>query len=222
MSDTILLTGFEPFGQWRVNPSGELARSLDGAGVAGATVVGRVLPVRLAGIREHLAGLVDELRPLVVVGTGLAPGAAVVRLERFAVNLADFRMPDNDGEIARDVRLAPDGPAALASRLPLRETADALLAAGIPAQLSNSAGTYLCNAVMHAILDVCGPDVPAGFVHVPNVPEQVAATLLEHKDDDRQPGQAELSSMSLPTMRQALWIVLSTAVAAALVSRTSL
>jgi pyroglutamyl-peptidase len=218
VNDTVLLTGFEPFGPWRVNPSGELARSLDGAGVAGATVVGRVLPVRLAGIREHVARLVAELRPWVVVGTGLAPGAAVVRLERFAVNLADFRMPDNDGEIAHDAPLAPAGPAALASRLPLRETADALLAAGIPAQLSNSAGTYLCNAVMHAILNVCRPDVPAGFVHLPNVPEQVAATLRESRaDGDRPP--MELSSMSLATTRQALEIVLATAIGAAQLSQ---
>ena len=209
MSDTVLLTGFEPFAEWRTNPSGEVARRLDGATAAGALVVGRVLPVNLRGLEERLRRLLDEVRPVAVVATGLAPASPVVRLERFAVNLADFRIPDGAGEMPREVALAPEGAVALASRLPLGLTLEALLTAGIPAVLSNSAGTYLCNALMYTALAACERHVPAGFVHLPNTPEQVAAALAGPLEPSPGP------SMGLETMTRAIEIVLAAAVEAA-------
>src|SRR6185437_14168316 len=142
----VLITGFEPFGGDATNPSQAIAEALDGRRIADMPVVGSVLPVEMARLDGALAAALRELDPAVVILLGLAEGEPVVRLERVALNLADFRIPDNAGDRRADEPLDPRGPAALSSRLPLREIRTALLAAGIPARLSETAGTYLCNA----------------------------------------------------------------------------
>ncbi len=182
MAGRALVTGFEPFGGEPRNPSLETARALDGRRIGGLDVVGRILPVSLAALPAALDELLADVRPDLVLSLGLAGGATALRLERFGVNLADFDMPDNDGTITRDRKLVPDGPAAVAATLPLDTIERALLAAGIPAAPSNSAGTYLCNALIYHLVyhlglaarDGRGP-VLFGFVHVPYLPEQVAA-----------------------------------------------
>lgn len=214
-SDTILLTGFEPFGGEDINPSGEVARVLDGTMVASLPIVGRVLPVNLAAVPSLLDDLVREIDPAVILNLGLAPGEPVIRLERVAINIADFDIPDNTGHVARDAGLVEHGPLALASRLPLRAVEDALLANGIPAYISNTAGLFLCNVTMFTVL-ARYPDIPAGFVHLPYLPEEVAGLLARAQAarsvDVRIP--ASLASMSLEVMVRAIRIILETTVAA--------
>jgi len=213
-----LVTGFEPYGGMRINPSAEVANVLDGTEVAGVPVVGHVLPVSFALLRENIGKILSDLEPRIVVNLGLAPGVPTIRLERFAVNLADFEIPDNAGELLRDAPLDAASPLAFPSRLPLRAIERALLDAGIPAQLSNSAGTFLCNATMYTVLreSGIGKTVPCGFVHLPYVPAQVAE-LLRRTHEAHLPeahARADWPSMSLATMIEAVRIILATSLAA--------
>ncbi|MGH7357096.1 MAG: pyroglutamyl-peptidase I [Candidatus Rokuibacteriota bacterium] len=175
----ILVTGFEPFGGHAVNPSADVAKALDGRVFGGATVCAAVLPVHHRDAAARAASLVDELRPAAVVHFGLAGGRARVALERVAVNVMDFEIADNAGYQARGEACEPSGPAAYFATLPLGPMLDALLAQGIPAYVSNTAGTYLCNRTMYATLHLAatrGLGTRAGFVHLPFLPSMVAAT----------------------------------------------
>jgi pyroglutamyl-peptidase len=216
MRDVVLLTGFEPYGGRGLNPSAEVARRLDGEAVGGAVVTGRELPVTYASLAGEVARLVAELRPLAVIGTGLWPGTATLRLERFAVNLADFEIADNAGAFVSDASLAEAGGHALPSRLPLREIEQALLDEGIPVTMSNSAGTFLCNAAMYHFLAAADESVPSGFVHLPYLPEQVAEILVHAKEERTLElhQRADLASMSIDVVERALRIVVETTVGA--------
>jgi pyroglutamyl-peptidase len=206
MTAPLLVTGFEPFMELGTNPSAQLAQRLDGATIGGRPVVGRTLPVELAGLRERLAAVLDEVRPAAVVATGLHPGAHEVRLERIAVNLADFEIADNTGVSATDEPLEDDGPVARETRLPVREIQAALLGRGIPARLSYTAGTYLCNATMYVLLGLT--DAPAGFIHVPYTSAQVAELIQAGPDAaDKRP---ELASLPLDMLVQAVTVALET------------
>jgi pyroglutamyl-peptidase len=201
LSRRVLVTGFEPFGGYRINPSAELARRLDGARIGAVRVTGRLLPVDLARIDRVLDSLVKQVRPVAVVALGLAAGEAAIRLERFAVNLADFATPDNAGATAHSQILEEDGPAACATRLPLAAIRSALLRAGIPARQSNSAGTYLCNAAMYKLLRLLPEVVPCGFIHLPHAPAE-AARLSAKTGGDPPP------SMTLELQLQAVMLAL--------------
>lgn len=203
-----LVTGFEPFGGFSGNPSAEIARKLDGRRIAGVPVVGRVLPVEMAALDRALAQALRGLDPVAVVLLGVAPGEPVIRLERVALNLADFAIPDNAGAVMADRPLdAACGPASW-SRLPLRDILAKLLAAGIPARLSETAGTYLCNAALHRALSVLPRRVPCGFIHLPLSPADVAARL------GRDSGAANLPSMAVSVQRKAVEIALAATLAA--------
>ena len=145
---SVLLTGFEPFDGGTMNPSQEIARALDGREIAGTNVRSRVYPVSHARIADAVRTALEETRPSLIVSLGLAGGEPMIRLERVGVNLADFPAADNDGALLKDTKLIPGGLDAFASTLPMREIHGALLRAGIPARLSNTAGTYLCNACL--------------------------------------------------------------------------
>lgn len=176
----VLITGFEPFGGMDYNPSAEIARALDGAEIAGRRVVGRLLAVDFARHRPQLDSLFGEIAPALYVAFGLAGGEDMIRVERFGVNLADFPIPDNAGVRHTGQTIETDGPAARAATLPCAEIRTALLAAGIPARLSNSAGSYLCNANLYTSLGLSAGMQPApacGFIHLPYASEQVAAIL---------------------------------------------
>jgi pyroglutamyl-peptidase len=178
----ILVTGFEPYGGHGRNPSFEAMQALDGRVVEGAAIVGRGLPVSMARLRPALAAILNEAEFAAVIGLGLQPGAAVIHIERGAANIADFDIADNDGVSIRDVPVSPDGPAARLATLPLRAIERAMLAAGIPARLSPSAGTYLCNACLYCCLEAVehrGRPVPCGFLHLPCTPAQVAEAALK-------------------------------------------
>lgn len=183
----ILLTGFEPFGAHSANPSQELAKLLDGRRVGRCAIAGAVLPVHHAEASRHVAALLGELQPVAVVHLGLAEGRARLGLERVALNVMDYRIADNVGYRAEGEPCVADGPAAYFSTLPLPEMLAALLAEGIPAYVSNTAGTFLCNQTLYRTLHELAMQertIPAGFVHLPLLPAMVATSGLDQASMD--------------------------------------
>jgi pyroglutamyl-peptidase len=172
----VLVTGFEPFGGDAVNSSWEAVRLLADHwdDPDGTDLVPVRLPVTFEGAVRVLEAAVADNEPDVVVCTGLAAGAEAVRVERVAVNVADARIPDNASAQPVDEEVVAGGPVAYLSGLPLKATLVALRDAGIPAVVSNSAGTYVCNAVFYALchLLAAAPDVRGGFVHLPRTVEE--------------------------------------------------
>ena len=209
---TILLTGFEPYARMSSNPAYIAMRTLDSETVAGCTIVGRPLPVVLGRIEAAITGLLAELRPRAVISLGLAPGEPVVRLERVGLNIADFQLGDNEGTTSRDKAISQQGVAARWSSLPLRRIEARLLAEGIPARLSETAGTYLCNACLYTFLEkLDAQPVPCGFIHVPMTPDLAAEAIAGRRHDgmDRMPPP----SMSLDVIIAAVRIAISETVA---------
>jgi len=195
----ILVTGFDPFDGDAVNPSGEVAKRLDGRVIGDRVVRSAMLPVQHEAARAVVTPLLDAAGLLGVVHLGLAGGRARISLERVAVNVMDYSRPDAHGQVLCDAACADDGPAGYFSTLPLREMLAALTAEGIPAAISNTAGTYLCNHVLYATLHHLAArelSRPAGFIHLPFLPSMVAA----HDRDE--------PSMDLSTMIRAVEVVL--------------
>lgn len=176
---SVLVTGFQPFGGDPDNPSAEVATALDGRTVRGHLCHGRVLPVATREVADLLIALIDGLRPAVVVLLGVAVGRPAVAIERVAVNVLDFPLPDRDGAQPAGGAVVPGGPDAYFSTLPVKAVLQGWRAAGIPGYLSNSAGTYLCNQVFylaahHAANLPVGLGVRTGLVHLPALPTQAA------------------------------------------------
>lgn len=166
---TVLLTGFAPFDGDDRNPSWEAARALHGRRIAGHRVVARELPVEFGASLALLRRAIREVRPALVLCVGLAGGRDAVSLERIAINVDDARIPDNAGRQPIDEPVVPGGPAAYFSTLPIKAMYAALRDAGVPVEVSQTAGTFVCNHVfyglMHALRRRRG--IRAGFVHVP-------------------------------------------------------
>ncbi|UFU04418.1 pyroglutamyl-peptidase I [Ruania suaedae] len=180
---TVLLTGFEPFDGAASNPSMEAVRLVAGAWERPEALVVAELPVSYRRAGQDLDKLLHVHRPQVALATGLAAGRSELSLERLAVNLRDARIPDNDGEQPVDTPVQ-DGPAARWATLPLKRALAALTGAGIPAALSMTAGTYVCNAVAYRLaawaqqrLPAAGTAPQAGFVHVPGADVLAPATV---------------------------------------------
>jgi len=194
---TVLITGFGPFGGRADNPSGELARRLDGATVGGAAVVGRVFETSTDTVGADLSDALAELAPDLLVCLGVAPGASALTLERTAVNIRDFPFPDQAGVMVTGQPVVTGGRDRVLSGLPLATIQRRWSEDGVPCEMSNSAGTYLCNQLFY-LACLAGRDrgIPAGFVHVPDTPESAAAA----GKPGREPGPA----MSLDLMSQAL------------------
>ena len=173
----ILVTGFEPFGGRDRNPSREAALALDGRTLNGARVAARILPVDTVAAPQVLDAAIAELRPDAVVCLGEAPRRTRISIERVAVNLRDFPIPDNTGQQPIDQDIIADGPTAYFTTLPVRLLRDALLDE-TPVELSMSAGTYLCNQIMYHVLhSQAETDIPSGFVHLPRSFSDPAADL---------------------------------------------
>jgi len=161
----VLVTGFEPWGDVPRNPTQELVEGLDESGV-----VGLVLPVSFERAGRILRRAIAEERPDAILGLGLAPRSAWVRVEVLAVNVMHSEKPDADGARPVSERIDPEGPAAYFTTLPNAEIVGALRSAGVPARLSHHAGTFLCNFAAYTSLrqvDVLGLGSVAGFIHVP-------------------------------------------------------
>ncbi|MGO1885447.1 MAG: pyroglutamyl-peptidase I [Citricoccus sp.] len=174
--DRILLTGFEPFGGDERNPSWPAARdAAERLRELGLDAVAERLPCAFAGSTEALERALAEHRPGIVIACGLAGGRAQVAVERVAVNLQDARIPDNTGHQPAGRPVDDAGPAAYFSSLPVKRTVAALRAARIPAELSLSAGSFVCNHVFYEVMrraetgaaPAGGAVHTAGFIHVP-------------------------------------------------------
>ncbi|WP_395606539.1 pyroglutamyl-peptidase I [Pseudomonas sp. B22129] len=175
---TVLLTGFEPFDKDPINPSWEAVRRLDGVQLSeDAQIVARQLPCAFATVGACLTQMIDELRPTMVIATGLGPGRSAISVERVAINVNDARIPDNLGEQPVDTPVLADGPAAYFSTLPIKAMVKAVHEAGIAASVSQTAGTFVCNQVFYLLQHaLAGTGVRSGFIHVPYLPEQVVDT----------------------------------------------
>ena len=189
----VLITGFEPFGGEAVNPSWEVVKQLDGAMVAGERVVARQLPCVFGEALTALYAALDEHQPVLTIAVGQAGGRVDITVERVAINVDDARIPDNKGQQPVDVPVVADGPAAWFSSLPVKAIVAALREQGIPASVSQTAGTFVCNHVMYGLLHALNgrSGAKGGFIHIPYLPEQAAA----------HPGEA---SMAVQTVRAAL------------------
>jgi len=198
---TVLLTGFEPFGGETINPSWELARALDGQLIAGHLVHARLLPCvfgeALAGLDQALA----ELKPALVLALGQAGGRSELSLERVAINVDDARIADNAGAQPVDCPVVADGPAAYFTTLPIKAMVAGLRDAGLPAGVSQTAGTFVCNHLFYGLQHALrGTSVRSGFMHIPLLPEQAA----------RLPGQPSMALASMTAgVRLALELALT-------------
>jgi pyroglutamyl-peptidase len=171
----VLLTGFEPFGGSYVNPSNEVCRRLKDEVFNGYRVVVETIPLKYDEVKPRLLEAIEKHGPSAIICTGQS-GAATINLERVTINVADARIPYNCGAQPTDKPIVDGGPAAYFTKLPLRKLLKALKVAGIPATISNSAGTFGCNHIFYELmryLDETGSGIPAGFIHVPPLPEQV-------------------------------------------------
>ncbi|TYP49795.1 pyroglutamyl-peptidase I [Thermosediminibacter litoriperuensis] len=171
----VLVTGFEPFGGEKVNPALEAVKLLPKE-IKGARVVVRELPTVFGKSLDVLFNEMEKEKPDVVICVGQAGGRYAVSVERVAINVDDARIPDNEGNQPVDQPIFPDGENAYFSTLPIKRIVEAIKKEGIPAEVSNTAGTYVCNHVMYGLLYYASrkrPDIKAGFIHVPYLFEQV-------------------------------------------------
>ena len=197
----ILLTGFEPFNQETINPSQQIVNAFADANIEGVELITAVLPVDRYEGPDTLIRTYIRNQPNAVVCLGEAGSQSAIAVERIAVNLLDFGIEDNNGIVVTDKPVQPDGPAAYFTSLPARKIVEAMQTAGVPATLSLSAGTFLCNQVFYTIMHYLHNyqiAIPAGFIHVPQLPEQVV-------------GKRPLRpSMSLDTLCRGITIALKT------------
>ncbi len=173
----VLLTGFEPFGGAADNPSRRAVLDIAADPPTGLRLTTAVLPVTYAGAGPALRAAVRQCRPDIVIATGLAGGRAEISVERVAINVDDARIPDNAGARRVDTPVVTNGPAAYFATLPIKSVTAAIRAAGVPAQVSQTAGTFLCNHVFYVACHLAATEFPgmrAGFLHLPWLPDQAA------------------------------------------------
>ena len=171
----VLVTGFDPFGGESINPAWEAVKCIRNE-IAGAEIVTMQIPTVVGRSIERIHEKMKELQPDMVISVGQAGGRFGVTPERVAINLMDARIPDNDGFSPVDIPVEKDGETAYFTTLPVKKMVEAMKEAGIPAGLSYSAGSYVCNTVMYAGLSLAAHEFPAmrsGFIHVPFIPEQL-------------------------------------------------
>ena len=171
----ILLTAFEPFGGEAINPAKE-ALALVSDEVAGARIIKMEVPVVFGKAIETVLQAMKKEKPDAVLCVGQAGGRAGMTPERVAINIDDARIPDNAGNQPVDSPIFPDGAPAYFSSLPVKAMVQMIRDAGVPASLSNTAGTYVCNHLMYGVLyhiDKSFPGMKGGFMHVPFMHEQV-------------------------------------------------
>lgn len=181
-----LVTGFEPFGGEHVNASCEAVRCLQPR-IDGLQLVTAILPTTYARSHVVLEAAIAREHPDIVLCVGQAGDRGALSIERVAVNLQDARMPDNDGAQPVDAPILADGPAAYFSLLPVRAIADALAAAQLPAEISLSAGTFVCNHVFYRLMHLARVGARrfrGGFLHVPCLSGQAAAGAATMTADD--------------------------------------
>lgn len=196
---TILLTGFEPFAGESINPSWQVAQGFQGQRFGSHEVHSLMLPCVFRESLRVIDQAISELNPNMVIALGQAEGRPDVSFERFAVNLDHARIPDNKGGQPQEQEIVAGGPTAHATTLPIQRLADRLKQAGIPASLSLSAGTFVCNHVFYHLQHrFQATPVRSGFIHLPVLPEQASRWKT-----------GPIPSMPLDTMTQALHLILT-------------
>ena len=173
-NDCLLLTGFEPFGGETINPSWEVARALSAERIGSMHVQSVQLPCVFAQAPQALQDALARYSPRAVLCLGQAETRSEITPERVAINVMQARIPDNAGAQPQEESVVPDGPAAYFTGLPLTEAVKRLRELDIPASISNTAGTFVCNQVFYQLQHTWGRShSPSGFVHLPCLPEQV-------------------------------------------------
>ncbi|MEY2371188.1 MULTISPECIES: pyroglutamyl-peptidase I [Lysinibacillus] len=164
----ILVTGFEPFLDYKINPTMQIVKALNGKKIDSYDIVGRILSVDFQQSAEQLKQHIEEVKPQIIISLGLAGGRFKVTPERIAINVKDGE-PDNNGYTPVDERIHEEGADAYLTNLPIRSMVNRLQAEGYPAEISNTAGTYLCNNIMYEGLAYAQQHegVRAGFIHIP-------------------------------------------------------
>lgn len=199
---TILVTGFEPFGGEKINPAWEAIRVLPDS-IVGSKVIKLQIPVVFGIGADVVSTAIDHINPDIVLCVGQAGGRAKITPEFVGINYRDARIPDNDGNQPHAQRIVEDGPDAYFATLPVRAMTKAMNEAGIPAALSYTAGTYVCNDVMYSMLHVLAtkyPNARGAFMHVPFATEQAT----------KQP--VNTASLPIEVMARGLEVALATAV----------
>ena len=200
---TVLITGIDPFDGEILNPSWEAARRLDGAQVAGATLVARQLPCVIGKVVGVLRQAIEDTQPDLVICLGQAGGRSDVAIERVAINVVDARIPDNEGRQPIDEPVVAGGPAAYFSTLPIKAIVRGLRRAGVPGLVCVAAGTHHCNTIFYGLSHYIATERSAlrgGFVHVPYLPEMAA----------HHPGQP---SLALETLIEGVKVMVATSLA---------
>tara|TARA_R110001592_G_scaffold265283_5_gene530839 strand:+ start:2781 stop:3419 length:639 start_codon:yes stop_codon:yes gene_type:complete len=170
---TLLINGFEPFGGDNKNPALEAVKRLEGLQLEGARVVTCSVPVVLQTSIDAVISAIKMHKPDYVMTVGQAGGRSAITPERIAINIDDYRIPDNDGNQPIDQKVAANGPDAYLSTLPIKAMVKAMQDKGVPAQVSNTAGTFVCNhlfyGIQHYLRDT---NINHGFVHIPLMTNQ--------------------------------------------------
>ncbi len=182
----VLITGFDPFGEEPVNPALEAVKLLNGKEISGFEVVTREIPTVFGKAIERLKEAIEEVNPAIVICVGQAGGRSAITPERIAINVDDARIADNESNQPIDTEIVPGAPAAYFSKLPIKAMVKKLTDNGIPASVSNSAGTFVCNHIFYGLMHYLvssAKEIRGGFIHIPFLPEQIV----------RNPGQPSMS-----------------------------
>lgn len=168
----LLITGFDPFGGETVNPAWEAVSRLPDI-IGGYRLTKLQIPTVFGLATERVLTAAAQDAPDVILCVGQAGGRDAITPERVAINCMDARIPDNAGNQPREMPVVPGGPDGIFSTVPVRDMAEVVGAAGLPGQVSNTAGTFVCNDTLYRLLHhYAHTSVRVGFVHVPHLPEQ--------------------------------------------------
>lgn len=171
----ILITGFDPFGGEKINPAWEAVNALPDE-VDGVEVIKVQIPTVFKKSAQKLFETIDAVKPDAVICVGQAGGRFDFNVERIAINVDDARIPDNEGKQPIDVKIFEDGENAYFASLPIKAMVEEAKKAGVPASVSNTAGTFVCNHIMYSLLYYINKNklnIRGGFIHVPYISQQV-------------------------------------------------
>jgi pyroglutamyl-peptidase len=197
----VLLTGFEPFGGESINPALEVIKEITEEKMTNIELTVMQLPVIFGKAYELLIKKISDVNPDLILSIGQAGGSARISVEKVGLNFKDSKIPDNEGSKPKDELIISDGPVAYFTTINVRKTTNNLKKAGIPAIISYSAGTYVCNNLVYGALhylNTTNKEIKYGFIHVPFLPQQVANK------------KREVPSMSLMTIKEAIKIIITT------------
>ena len=173
----VLITGFDPFGGEKINPALEAVKLLPDS-IEGAEIIKLEIPTVFRKSLEKIEEAIEKYSPDIVISVGQAGGRFGITPERVAINMDDARIEDNEKNQPIDISIYEDGENAYFTNLPIKAMVKEMVEGGIPASVSNTAGTFVCNHVMYGILYLINKkynNIKGGFIHVPYIPAQVVS-----------------------------------------------